>query len=533
MSHSREDIRARLDLRLRWEHLLDRLPLDWVKPSQRTDFEDWRFASQDQCIELHRRTEALIKITNHYIPLTSDADAVRSYADGCVQRVKSIVAEIPGLADVPALTAYANSLGIEFAGIPRALDPCWWRRKLSAVLDVRTEQAARELRAVGGLTHYISQQTKARKEQQHAANKSCIKTASAEPKGKPEKKRPLSELVESSVSNPALRRAELMVRIGGADEFSVDANHVGLFLTITLPSEYHHMRVDGSSNDKWSGKTARDGHERLLTCWQLARAQLDKERIDRYGLRVAEPHKSGTSHWHILMWCAPENKARIIEVVREKFLVQGDVDHQRIGLKVETIDRKRGGAKAYLAKYVSKNIDGHGMTHAQKNGARLVKFWASAHRIRQFQFFGLPPVGVWRELRKLSEEDAQDSPVQLKLAFDACNKSAETGKVDFHKFIRAQGGCGSRRVRPIRLVRAAKLMPNKYNESGQIVTLGLDCDWWQKITRTTIWIIRWNDNTWTRGNNCNQSIQTSPLVSQSVSQFESVGESSAARLRPP
>ncbi|MEJ6061272.1 hypothetical protein [Aliivibrio salmonicida] len=43
-------------------------------------------------------------------------------------------------------------------------------------------------------------------------------------------------------------------------------------------------------------------------------------------------------------------------------------------------------------------------TEAEK-GAYLARAWASTHRIKQFQGFGNPSVGLWRSLRKIDEKD--------------------------------------------------------------------------------------------------------------------------------
>ena len=233
----------------------------------------------------------------------------------------------------------------------------------------------------------------------------------------------LYDMFYKSTANPAIRRCELMVRMAGYQDIAKAMGCDGLFLTLTAPSKYHHSRKKGGFVDHWLGTSPKEAQRYLCRIWAKIRAQLKREELPIFGMRVAEPHHDGTPHWHLLMFMQPEHLDRIREIFinyateEEKQelhnrKIPGPLNyHPRCDAVV--MDPEKGTATGYIAKYISKNIDGYGMKgelddetgRDQIEMAAHVTAWASRWRIRQFQPIGGAPVTTYRELRRYANND--------------------------------------------------------------------------------------------------------------------------------
>ena len=297
--------------------------------------------------------------------------------------------------------------------------PLWWRRQLRRLTSRRREQRQRLLgRTQKRAGIYVSNEGYRRRIDQATRNARLLEAITAT--NQEGDQYTLAELTELGLANPEFRRAELMLRIADTEREADRAGHCGMFYTITTPSRFHPVRQNASLNHKYAGADPREAQAYLQNQWAKARAKLKREGLGIYGIRVAEPHHDGTPHWHLLIWMRPEDEARITGVLRRYALEDspGEVAHNTsIRFKAVKIDRSKGSAAGYVAKYVAKNINGKqhnrqgvpgdNLDHYGKpleTSAPRIEAWAACWGIRQFQFVGLPSVTVWREVRRLKDE---------------------------------------------------------------------------------------------------------------------------------
>ncbi len=258
----------------------------------------------------------------------------------------------------------------------------------------------------------------------------------------------LLDKYDGSVANPGIRRCELMARIRGFEDVCNQLGFVGEFYTITAPSKYHATVKTGHRNRKWNGASPSETQNYLCNVWQRIRAKLHREEFRIFGIRVAEPHHDGTPHWHMLMFMRPEDVERVRKIIRDyayqedSFELKSD-KARKARFHAEAIDPDKGSATGYVAKYISKNIDGYALDgelddesgKELKETAPAVSAWAARWHIRQFQFIGGAPVTVYRELRRMADKELARG---LSVEFAAVHDAADDGQ--WADYVNAQGG---------------------------------------------------------------------------------------------
>lgn len=253
---------------------------------------------------------------------------------------------------------------------------------------------------------------------------------------------------DGSVANPAIRRCELMTRIRGFETICHEMGYVGEFCTLTAPARYHATLSSGQHNPKWCGASPAETQRYLCQLWQKVRARLHREQIRLFGIRVAEPHHDGTPHWHLLLFMRPQQVAQVRQILTAYACQQESEEltsekARKARFHTTAIDPHKGSATGYIAKYIAKNIDGYALDgerdhesgESLRDCAAAVSAWAGRWHIRQFQFMGGAPVTVWRELRRLTEDE---SLRKLSEALADAREAADRG--DWAAYVNAQGG---------------------------------------------------------------------------------------------
>jgi hypothetical protein len=343
----------------------------------------------------------------------------------------------------------------------RAECPKWWRRVLRRWVAQAYETGAIELGMVGANAKqwYCSNRAVKRRIEQVAANQAAMRAAVVESASG--QKMTLWDVAQTTVSNKAIRRGELMTRIRGCETWADSQGLAGLFTTNTCPSRFHSQIKGGGQNPKYRGATPADGQKWLSTQWARLRAKLARDGLPIVGFRVAEPHHDGCPHWHMLIWCAPEHVEAVKLAMWLYWLpVDGAGDWDEPGAfeqrtKIKTMEP--GAAAGYIAKYIGKNIDD---AHVDKHGddwagamtvgpdllgdlevkpSHRVETWASLWRIRQFQAIGQPSVTVWRELRRVTDQAAAAGSDAMVRAWLSVHRSKER-RANWQAYMVEQGG---------------------------------------------------------------------------------------------
>lgn len=378
----------------------------------------------------------------------------------------------------------------------------FWRRVLRGLLAKTSETCAIGM----GLVHkhlqcYLSDLSLKRDVQRKASARKVIERTFLE--NEFGQQVAVADLADKGTGNKSLRLAEMMTRISGMDLIAQDMAHEGLFITVTCPSRMHaRSSLTGRENPRYDGTTPKQAQQYLCLQWGRLGPWLSRRGVELYGFRVVEPHHDGCPHWHMLLFYKVTAKdGRCARAVMQegfnRYFLSNDSAHEPGAslhrVKFKRIDRTKGSAAAYVAKYISKNTTGFGMDfdffgNPIVTAVQRVQAWASTWRVHQFQQIGGAPVGVWRELRRVNPEALEGVPLpqELTRALSGANVGQMGGRVavGYQAYTMAQGGpCVSRKHRALKLLKQESGELNRYGEARGADVIGVQAAGWNLYRR--------------------------------------------------
>lgn len=414
------------------------------------------------------------------------------------------------------LDLYPNGPTMTEAGkLARLKCRAFWRRVLRKVHARTVEQCAIALGIVNADEDvYLSRESLRIQMARQAANAAMLANSVAV--GEYGQEMTLASVAERSVSNPTIRRGELMTRVSGFELCADKLGHVKRWAVLTCPSRMHKFttvnlpggKKKSVENRRYDGTKPGDAQRYLAGQWRKLCAWWARQGLRVYGFRTTEPHRDATPHWNVLCFFAPmtervtlktrtKEPRRAVVVfdkgLRRYFLFNDQEATEQLRreakkrrVKIKAIDDGAGSAAAYIAKYISKGIDGKGMErdlwgNPIETATKAVVAWARVWGIRQFQQIGGPPVTVWRELRKLNPENLgteAETADTLSSAAAAVNlrldEPDEKMAVAWQRYTDTQGGpCAKRKAWKVRMLMQQRETANRYGEASAARMVGV------------------------------------------------------------
>ncbi|MDD2448799.1 MAG: replication endonuclease [Sulfurimonas sp.] len=186
------------------------------------------------------------------------------------------------------------------------------------------------------------------------------------------------DCIVSSNHSPKRYYGEIQNRINTLEQEATNAKLTPVFLTITLPSEFHKMKTSRNGklirNPKYNGVEPKESVKILTKMFaklRQDRSLKDLSKMQRMYYRVNEPHKGGTPHTHILLFIPKEH----IERVEKAFC-------RLYNQKSNKFEKNIRSATSYIMKYINKTLPMSKKEITKKD--EYLNAWYIKHRINRF-----------------------------------------------------------------------------------------------------------------------------------------------------
>ncbi|MFW2609575.1 replication endonuclease [Aliarcobacter butzleri] len=208
---------------------------------------------------------------------------------------------------------------------------------------------------------------------------------------------PLKDLVISANHNPDRYHALIQNRINTLSNEAKEKDLFPIFMTLTLPSEFHEMKIDKKANTlvknpKYNYVEPKEAVKHLTKMFSKLRhdrslKELSKD--ERMYFRVNEPHKDGTPHTHILLFIPKSSINKVVTAFKRLF------DN-----KANDIQTNIKNATSYVMKYINKTLPLSKKDDLSKK-EKYLNAWYCKNRIIRFNCSKtLAPLSLYRLLHE-------------------------------------------------------------------------------------------------------------------------------------
>lgn len=140
----------------------------------------------------------------------------------------------------------------------------------------------------------------------------------------------LTNVIVSAYHSPQRYYGEIQNRVNTLVDIAKYRNLSSVFLTLTLPSEYHKKKVRGTKlidNPKYKDISVNVAIKELTKRFSRLRQDRSLKELskdERIYFRAIEPHKNGTPHTHILLFIPKERIERLKDAFLRLYSAKGN-----------------------------------------------------------------------------------------------------------------------------------------------------------------------------------------------------------------
>lgn len=210
---------------------------------------------------------------------------------------------------------------------------------------------------------------------------------------------PLIDLVISAYHSPQRYYSEIQNRVNTLVKFGNENNLVPIFMTLTLPSEYHRCKTTKSGkliyNYKYNDATPKEASKALTKMFAKIRQDRSLKELSknqRIYFKANEPHRDGTPHTHILMF-VPKDRVEKVKTAYKRL-------YDKRANDIQVITDNINNSVAYIMKYINKLLP---LSKKEKLSEKeeYLNAWYSHNRVLRFSSSrSLAPLSLYRLLYK-------------------------------------------------------------------------------------------------------------------------------------